>query len=96
MPQGLQVWDASSNVMLDTTQKTARLTGVLQVNYNSPSSYIDVPFQTGEKVFFFVYAKGNFGVYFPDAAGHPNRIGYNWSGTPVSTWQAFIYYGVTG
>lgn len=41
MPQGLQVWDASGNVLLDTSVDIGRVMGTISVSANS-NSYQDI------------------------------------------------------
>lgn len=52
MAAGLQLWDASGNLVLDTSHRVARIIGVIQLNGSNGSLPIDSRLLTGGFVSF--------------------------------------------
>jgi hypothetical protein len=52
MPQGLQVWDASGNIVIDTSYSIGRMFGVVTINSgNQSGSLVEAAFATGTPFF---------------------------------------------
>lgn len=47
MPQGVQVWDASGNLIIDITQRLGRVLGVATLTSPTDGSVTDAGFGTG-------------------------------------------------
>lgn len=96
MPQGLQLWDASGNLILDTSTGIGRHTGTADIGVSPSSGTITVPgYASGAAVWFL--------TTFSQTLGHPPTIydfgegSYGVSGADIS-WTSYgpqkIVYGV--
>lgn len=62
MPQGLQAWDASAGLILDTSQDVGRVLGAISVSANS-NSYQDITgINSGETLWVALLSVGALGV----------------------------------
>ena len=97
MPQGLQVWDAAGNLILDTSVDVGRVIGTLPVNANSAGFQDITVLNAGEKLWAVLMAVGANGqnkiwVEVPGAAQTDNVNGtrIRWNVVNAGT----ILYGV--
>jgi|694.fasta_scaffold00761_45 hypothetical protein len=96
MPQGLQIWDASGNLIFDTSSSIGRQTGAQTVGPSPSSGTITVPgYDTGATVWYIAPFSMTLGD--PPTILDFDTVTYTVSGANIS-WQAFdairIIYGV--
>jgi hypothetical protein len=84
MPQGLQVWDASGNLILDLTDRLGRILGISTLTPPTDGSVINADFATGTP----------FWACVPVSSGRAPVPNVSFSGTTLS-WDfvAGISYG---
>lgn len=85
MPQGLQIWDASGNLVVDLTDHFGRLIGYQ--NVSSSGSFSSSEFSKGTP--FYLYLPSNYNQNYPSIFFSGNTL--NWTG---SSFSGVIYYGV--
>jgi len=91
MPQGIQVWDASGTLILDTSTVTVRILDVITISGNTSGNVTSTQFSTGIPFYFFQpfqYRRGN---NQPTVTFNGNTM--SWS-LPASAPSGLLYYGV--
>lgn len=89
MPQGLQVWDATATLVLDTNTNVGRVHGSIVKNGSGAAGNQVIPSLASGTPFFIVIQ--------PYASGYYDRVTVTIVGTTIS-WGAYgtgftIYYG---
>jgi hypothetical protein len=96
MPQGLQVWDASGNIVMDTTTWCSQVLGSVALGSNhGAGSVVDANLALG-RPFFFVQEADS--AKATDATGNANWMTVSVSGTTLNYAAgqnaAVIVYGI--
>lgn len=83
MPQGLQVWDASGNLVLDVSDRVGKFLGVTTITAGVNGSVTHAGFALGQ-FFFMVTPLSAFPTYRPSMAFNPatNTLSWDWQGRP--------------
>lgn len=93
MAQGLQVWDASGNLILDATTRVGKILGVVDVIAGVNSSVTNAGFALGQ--FFFVLTPlATYSTFRPTMAFNAgtNTLSWDWQGRPGVNCK--LVYGV--
>lgn len=92
MAQGLKVWDASGNVVLDTSTRVGRLLGSVAVN-TATGSVMNADFAQGTVLWFLVPIGTGGAQQYPAVSYSSGTTTLSWSGAFTSaTFQ--LWYGV--
>jgi hypothetical protein len=91
MPQGIQVWDASGNLILDTSTVTVRILDVITISANGSGNITNTQFSTGVPFYFFQPFQYLIGNYQPTVTFSGNTM--SWS-LPNFAPSGLLYYGV--
>lgn len=92
MPQGLQIWDSSGVLILDTTDNTGFVLGVLDfASASQSSSLTNANFSLGTP---FYFAQGDLAnsQAIPDVSFSGATM--TWTANAYAPYNGFIYYGV--
>lgn len=90
MPQGLQVFDASGNVMVDLTTSITRVLGMADIG-TSNGSITDTGFSTGIPWWVVLCTSTGSNIFSPSIGVSGNVLSYTF---PLSGLTARIIYGV--
>lgn len=91
MPQGLQVWDASGNSILDTSMRLGRVLGVRTLTGGTNSSHVDAGLSTGTP-FWIVTSLTAPNIKQPDVSVAGTTISWTWAAGSSGDWR--LVYGV--
>ena len=91
MPQGIQVWDAGGNLILDTSTVTVRILAVITIAGNTSGNVTSTQFSTGIPFYFFQPFQYLIGNFQPTVTFTGNTM--SWS-LPNNAPSGLLYYGV--
>lgn len=93
MPQGLQVWDASGNLILDISERVGKFLGIATITAGVNGSVTNAGFALGQP-FFMVTTLGTLPTYRPSLTFNAgtNTLSWDWQGRPGS--NCSLRYGV--
>ncbi len=92
MAAGLQLWDSSGNLLLDTSTRTGFVLGRVDIiSTNQNGSVTESAFGDGTP-FYFVLMSGNQGQTCPDISFSGTTM--TWSKATSSNFSGSIFYGV--
>jgi len=94
MPQGLQIWDASGNLILDTSSHIGRVLGVATLTGGTNGSVTDANFSTGTP-FWHLQPNATYPTKLPDITISGTTL--NWNFQAGYTWSGMSFkliYGV--
>lgn len=92
MPQGLQIWDAAGSIILDTTDNTGFVLGVLDFTSVAQSGNItDANFANGTP-FYFGQGDLSNSLAIPNISFSGTTM--TWTANAYAPYNGFIYYGV--
>jgi len=95
MPQGLQIWDALGNSVIDTTTRLGRYLGATSTGTIN-NSITDIRFSTGVP-FWFINSKGTIAEYniAPSVTFTNNILSWDWGTLPLKyRIDSILIYGV--
>ena len=90
MPQGLQIWDASGNLILDTSNRIGRVLGVVTLDGNTSSSETNDGLLTGTP-FYMVVFLGSFATYSPTISIASNVISWTMPSGAAGNFYRLVY-----
>ena len=78
MAQGLQVWDASGNLAIDTSGSLGTVAG--SVAYGNTNGSVTIPeFSMGRPLWFVLPGAGGSSVYQPNISVSGNTLSWSWT-----------------
>lgn len=90
MPQGLQIWDSSGNLVFDTNTAAGRVLGVTDITASTSGSVTNAGLATGTAFCFFQTKSTSYFTAVPSITLSGTTLSWdNGSGT-----NAFLVYGV--
>ena len=90
MPQGLQIWDSSGNLVFDTNTAAGRVLGIADITATTSGSASNAGFATGTAFWFFQTKTTSYFTEVPSITLSGTTLSWdNTSGT-----NAFLMYGV--
>ena len=93
MPQGLQIFDASGNTILDTNMKTGRVINVLTLTGSTNGSETNSALSTGTAFYMAVFL-GGYSTFMPIVSIVGNTISWTWPRTTLGANSYRLIYGV--
>nr|WP_313631903.1 hypothetical protein [Brevundimonas naejangsanensis] len=92
MAEGINIWDASGNLIMDTNTMTSRPMGSLVVSYPYSTS-INIPVGAGKRPWYHFYVNGNAAVGISLSGNTLNLTvskPYYWNGAAGTV---YLFYG---
>ena len=91
MPQGLQVWDDSGNLIVDTATRLGRILGVTTISASS-GTVVNSGFSGGTPFWIAIPLATGDVEHGPDISVSGTTLTYNFNGRPVTSHR--LVYGV--
>lgn len=92
MPQGLQLWDAAGNLIVDYTTRCGLVLGRVDVGTGNQSGSVSNGGLADGAPFYFCIAEGDMGQKQPNVSFSGTTM--SWSAAGFGTYTGSIFYGV--